>query len=186
MTSKKNVLITNGFGIVWITKVVGYPNRFISEFKQRLIDSFQQTWHAHISENDKYSWYHSFKDAFQPERYLNILTNKWHRSNLVRFRIRTMGFQKNRRWFDIDNLENGSCPVCKEGLEDENHFLFDCKAYNDLREISVLFNVHNIQRYNLVHFLSSFDEEKVKALALFISQAFSKRREMLINADLNE
>ena len=183
LSDVKNVLIRNGFGIVWITKVVGCPNRFISEFKQRLIDSFQQNWHAHISENEKYQWYHSFKDVFQPEKYLNVITNKWHRCNLARFRIRTMGLQMNRRWFDVglDNPENALCLLCSEGSEDEIHFLYDCRVYNDLRETSAIFNIHNLQRYNLVNIMTSSDEEVLKALALFISQIFSKRRETILN-----
>eukprot|EP00745_Piridium_sociabile_P040569 TRINITY_DN782_c0_g1_i3.p1 TRINITY_DN782_c0_g1~~TRINITY_DN782_c0_g1_i3.p1 ORF type:complete len:396 (+),score=16.17 TRINITY_DN782_c0_g1_i3:171-1358(+) len=107
----KKVLIENGFGVVWIMQEVGSEKSFVLEFKQRLIDCFQQNWHARISENQKYRWYHSFKDVFQPERYLSIITNKWHRCVLARFRMRTLGLYVNRRWFDVDVSVNAPCTL---------------------------------------------------------------------------
>ena len=75
----KNVLTQNGFGLVWITQEVGNDNVFISEFKDRLICSYKQNWHAALEENSKYQWYSSFKSYFQPEKYLTIIQNKWQK-----------------------------------------------------------------------------------------------------------
>ena len=99
-----------------------------------------------------------------------------------------MGFNKNRRGFDVgvDDRENSLCPLCLDALEDEIHVLYDCRIYNDLRKKSTLFNVHNLQRYNFVNIMSSYDEEVLKALALFISQIFSKRRELILKKICNK
>ena len=61
----KKMLTTHGFGIVWMCQGVGYEQGFISEFRDRLVDSHKQNWHAQMEESEKYDWFLSFKSIFQ-------------------------------------------------------------------------------------------------------------------------
>ena len=89
-TKVKQVLMENGFGIVWMCQGVGHDLEFIREFRDRLIDSYKQNWHFEVENNDKYSWFFSFKSIFHVEKYLLVLTKKWYRDMLARFRTRTL------------------------------------------------------------------------------------------------
>ena len=84
--------------------------------------------------NDKYEWFFSFKSIFQTEKYISIVTNKWHRVNIARFRLRTLGFYANKRWFDDNKNAHVPCPMCDSAPDDEKHFLFKCKSYDDIRK----------------------------------------------------
>jgi hypothetical protein len=63
-TYVQQLLVENGFEIVRMFQQVGSIELFTSEFKDRLICTFQQNWHWEISQKDRYSWYFSFKDIF--------------------------------------------------------------------------------------------------------------------------
>ena len=95
----KAILQKHGYGIVWLSQGVGNERQFLSEFKDRLICSFKQNWHADLETNDKYRWFYSFKSVFQSEIYLEVLTDKWQRANYAKFRLRTLGFNANKQWF---------------------------------------------------------------------------------------
>mgnify|MGYP006283498633 FL=1 len=118
----KKMLTMHGFGIVWMCQGVGYEQGFLSEFKDRLIDAYKQDWHAHMEESEKYEWFLSLKSIFQVEKYIKIVTNKWHRSNLVRFRLRALGLNATRRWFYSNTSAHSTCPMCDAEIEDEMHF----------------------------------------------------------------
>ena len=70
------MLNENGFGIVWQCQGVGYEDRFVAEFKDRIMSCYNQNWHSDIEGNKKYKWFYTFKDSFFTERYLSFITTK--------------------------------------------------------------------------------------------------------------
>ena len=60
----QQILNENGFGIVWQCQGVGYEDRFIAEFKDRIMSCYKQNWHSNIEGNEKYKWFYTFKDSF--------------------------------------------------------------------------------------------------------------------------
>ena len=54
VSSVKNVLKENGFGIVWLCQGVGSVTQFVAEFKNRLISCYKQNWHSDIESDDRY------------------------------------------------------------------------------------------------------------------------------------
>ena len=169
--SVKRMLTTHGFGIVWMCQGVGHEHGFISEFKNRLIDSYKQEWHATMEESDKYNWFFSFKNIFQTEKYIRIISNKWHRSNLVRFRVRSLGLNATKRWFQTNTLAQTACPMCGSQFEDEIHFLFVCKSYDDIRQKCIIFNDETLERRDITRVLETENETQLKSLAKFIALA---------------
>eukprot|EP00745_Piridium_sociabile_P004303 TRINITY_DN1254_c0_g1_i4.p1 TRINITY_DN1254_c0_g1~~TRINITY_DN1254_c0_g1_i4.p1 ORF type:complete len:981 (+),score=112.61 TRINITY_DN1254_c0_g1_i4:2532-5474(+) len=172
----KNVLTTHGFGIVWMCQGVGYQQAFMLEFKDRLIASYKQDWHAHLEESNKYSWFFSFKNVFQTERYIKVVNNKWHRLSLARFRLRALGLNANKRWYSADTSSRSPCPMCGALIEDEIHFLFLCKYYDDMRKSCVVFNENISKERDITSVLSTNDEKILRSLARFIALAWDSRR----------
>ena len=179
----KSCLTVNGFGIVWLSQEVGDDKRFIATFTDRLVSCFKQNWHAKLESEDKYSWFYSFKSILQPEKYLLIVTNKWHRDMLARFRTRTLGFRANLRWFDFQGASDNFCLFCpdKPVKEDEVHFLFHCKAYKHIREKCDLFSASDShgQRLSLIDILTSLDDYIILSLAKYVAEAISVRNKIL-------
>ena len=176
----KNVLMQYGFGFVWLCQGVGNEKMFLSEFKDRLVCCFKQNWHAKLNSDDKYEWYFSFKSVFEPEKYLMIVTNKWHRDMLARFRTRTLGLQANPKWFTENRAVHG-CPTCGDSSvsEDEYHLLFDCKSYESIRNDYMLFRLPEALNSNLVSIVSSDSDHVITQLAEFIAKAVKIRTIML-------
>eukprot|EP00745_Piridium_sociabile_P026380 TRINITY_DN42111_c0_g1_i2.p1 TRINITY_DN42111_c0_g1~~TRINITY_DN42111_c0_g1_i2.p1 ORF type:complete len:263 (+),score=14.28 TRINITY_DN42111_c0_g1_i2:674-1462(+) len=175
----KKALIENGFGIVWLCQGVGFENYFIEELKDRLIANFKQNWHLDIESNPKYTWFFSFKDIFQPEKYLSNVANRWNRDALLKFRARVCGFKSNSQWFtSTENNDSASCPLCQQDAEDEVHFLFNCIAYSNIRAKYNLFTQFSTQTdmKDVVSLLKSNDETIILSLSGFIAEALKQRK----------
>ena len=82
-TSVRNILFSLGFGYVWLQQGVGCDRAFISVFKQRLTDIYQQEWSASILQKDMYAKYRDFKNVFESERYFEFVDIKCFRDYLV-------------------------------------------------------------------------------------------------------
>ena len=176
----KQVLTVNGFGIAWLCQDVGNKKLFISEFKDRLISCYKQNWHSNIQEHEKYVWFSSFKSIFQPEMFLKAITNKFHRSMLARFRCRTLGLKASKRWYNVERTEDDLCEMCTEGVrEDENHFMFYCNAYQNIRNRTQLFENFNARNHNLPGLLQSKDNDLIVMLAEYISEAVNVRKKKM-------
>eukprot|EP00745_Piridium_sociabile_P016061 TRINITY_DN23886_c1_g1_i4.p1 TRINITY_DN23886_c1_g1~~TRINITY_DN23886_c1_g1_i4.p1 ORF type:complete len:305 (+),score=12.69 TRINITY_DN23886_c1_g1_i4:54-968(+) len=172
----KKVLAENGFGIVWLNQGVGSETQFISEFKDRLICCYRQTCHARMDGNYKYDWFMSFKNNFEVEQYLMIVTHTWHRCNLSTFRTRTLGLNANRRWFEVS--DNKACFMCAgtDNTENETHFVFDCPAYAEIRRKCKIFSEPIVQRRDLTLILSTTNNEIILSFPKFIAEASDLRK----------
>jgi hypothetical protein len=171
----KKTLTVHGFGIVWLCQGVGYEKGFILEFKDRLLSSYKQNWHSDMENIEKYNWFYSFKSIFETEKYIMAVTIKWHRICLARFRLRTLGFNAHKRWFHTDTAAPSPCPMCGFLLEDEMHFMFHCKTYDDIREKCNVFRTNVAKNEDLVGMLKMDDAEQLRSLAKFIAEAYSLR-----------
>ena len=60
----QQILNENGFGIVWQCQGAGYEDRFVAEFKDRIMLCYKQNWHSDIEGNEKYKCFYTFKDSF--------------------------------------------------------------------------------------------------------------------------
>ena len=174
----KNILTKNGFGFVWMNQGVGHEQAFLSEFRERLVLCFRQNWHAELEENERCRWCSSFKDVFQAERYLNVVTNKWHRDCLINFRMRTLGLNANKHWFLTQSI-NQACPFCQDAQEDEFHVVFCCTEYTEIRKKCTLFNTQFVDRKSLIDVLKSENDESVRSLARFIAEATNHRQKKI-------
>ena len=178
VTNVKAVLVENRFGIMFLCQSVGSETHFIAEFKDRLICCYKQNWHSERESDDRYRWFYSFKCAFEAEKYLMGITNKWLRGMYARFRLRAFGLKSHKQWFTTEQQGDFTCPMCGQEREDEIHFVVHCQAYTDLRKNYSMFDSHTVQSgiNYLRALLASKNETKIMALAKYITEAMKVRR----------
>ena len=125
----KELLCRNGFGDVWLQQNVGHLNRFVSVFKQRLLDQFQQDWSASITSKERFEFYSIFKQSIQTEKYIDVLQLRCFREAHIKFRFGISPILLHRLRYRNDIIPRDLlCHVCKDEIEDESHVLFSCKA----------------------------------------------------------
>ena len=76
VTNLKNLLFSNGFGLIWFTQDVGDEELFMKSVVLQLNDIAKQTWNSEIDSSPKFSTYREFKSLLNPEKYLYTLITK--------------------------------------------------------------------------------------------------------------
>ena len=117
---------------------------------KRLVDIFHQETFAEINNpNSKLRTYSLMKTKIGYESYLSQITSVTNRISLTKFRLsnhslmiekgRHLGIHKNARF----------CKFCEHEIEDEIHFLINCKTFAIIRE--KLFDIANNGIYYFYH-----------------------------------
>jgi hypothetical protein len=107
----------------------------------------EKEWIANMKKRPKLRSYILFKKKLEMETYLISENNKTARYILTSIRTGTNILRIDAgRWAQPrEAVQNRVCRVCLSGeVEDERHFIFDCKAYDNLRKsmISNLSSLH--------------------------------------------
>jgi hypothetical protein len=106
----------------------------LDECKTRLQQKQQASWQTAIQQKPKLRFYVLFKNSLEPEKYVSLNLSRYERSVLAQIRLGILKIHVETGRFTNTKLEDRICKVCNEGvIEDEDHFLFQCEAYNDLR-----------------------------------------------------
>ena len=107
-------------------------NRYIGIMKNKYVSCWNQT----LQQSHKLSFYCTIKDYYSPSPYLVLTRKNPSIKALVRFRISSHQLRiKTGRYENIPRNER-ICHFCTSNkIEDENHFLLDCKAYSQIRDI---------------------------------------------------
>ena len=157
----KKLLCGNGFGDVWLQQNVGHLNRFVSVFKQRLLDQFQQ---------ERFEFYSIFKQSLQTEKYIDVLQLRCFREAYIKFRFSISPVLVHRLRYRNDIIPRDLlCPVCKDELEDESHVLFSCKAYEDFRKDVSWFNgSHTAAVADVSHVMLADNETSIWEVSRFL------------------
>ena len=69
------------------------------------------------------------KTKLEPEDYVLRLMSRYHRSTFAKFRCGILPLNLEVGRYRGIKAEDRICPVCKNGVETEIHFLFECDAY---------------------------------------------------------
>ena len=133
VTGVHDELYRNGYGYVWENQGVQNVKGFLNAYRQRLIDSFGQSWHSHIIESARFCVYRQFKSSVYLETCFDVISNKHLRDLLVRFRFGVSEIQTHKLRYFYGTGQNFKCPLCNARLEDEMHFLFHCERLEDVR-----------------------------------------------------
>ena len=146
--------------------------------KQRLIDTYQQTWYASINNSNRLETYARFKHKFCHEKYLDIVTENKYRKALTQFRLSSHDLAIERgRYQNIDRQER-ICNFCTGKLvESEYHFLLVCPLYRELRQKYMKSYYCRWPTLNKFDSLMSADNKRtILSLAKYIYYASELRR----------
>ena len=169
---------------MWLCQGVGYATSHVLQpsLKNRLLACYKRHWHSNIENNEKYRWFYSFKSYLEDaEKYLLVITNKWHGDSLARFRLGCCGLRSRTRWFCNDEqTRDSTCPSCSSGDVGEMHLLFVCIAYAEILRIYDIFNtVVGQPNENHVHsLLACKDQMKLKKLKICGRGNVRKKKEI--------
>ena len=159
------------FGII---RVLGCLNAFIREFRQRLTDMRWQAWDDHVNTSDRFSLYRQFKSLACAEPYIMLNLNRYIRYTLTRFRF---GMSDIKVHYNVEELK---CLLYLSAVDNEDHFVLCCPAFEDLRyEFIESKYFNNPCEFRLALLLATQNERALKNLALFLYKAFSRRKTLL-------
>ena len=98
--------------------------------RQRLLDIEQGTWISEIHNDERKD-----RRTHDYENYLANVRNINHRVPIRKLRLRNhkLAIETGRYVKPYKPPDQKICPLCKTGIEDEEHFLMNCIAYRDPR-----------------------------------------------------
>ena len=138
------------------------PNILIREVKQRLMNQFIQDWKTRLqSTMGKLRAYKEIKHDFNYELHLEF--PYYLRNTFTKLRINNHSLRIETGRFSLPSLpiEDHKCFLCRDSVEDQLHFLFDCGHYHDLEEHKVMLSyceyinnsfkdLSNIDKWNFI------------------------------------
>ena len=179
----RNLLSELGFYEVWVQQGVGNYNVFISLFKQRLTDNYIQNTNARLQTHSRARFFNLF-GSFQFHDFLNLIRVPKYKYCLIKLRLSSHRLAvETGRWNKPHPipLEERKCRFCTS-LEDEFHFLFECKLHDGIRKTYIpryYWNKPNIPK--LVELFNSNNKKLLTNLGIYIYKAFKFRSEQVIS-----
>ena len=155
----------------------------------RMRDIFHQEAFAAIStESSKLRTYKLIKGEIGFERYLTTVNNIKTRTTLTKFRLsnHTLMIEKGRHQ-NIDK-KHRFCPFCPNCIEDEMHFLLECKCFATHRK-ELFLSIDEKIRDNNMHFHNKIEKfinllsniDIIPLTAQYLVKAFHTREHLLEN-----
>ena len=130
----KNMLNDLDFSYLWTGDNLSCGQ--IQVFIKRLNDQYIQKWFADFSTTPKLCTYNMFTTDPTFEKYLECVTNTYHRTELARFRCSSYNLKIEIGRYNYKRVkrQNRVCCCCNMGtIEDDYHFLLVCPSLSDIR-----------------------------------------------------
>ena len=174
-TQIKRILQCHGFEYIWRDQnEICIPYLSI---RQRILDTYKQTWYSEINNSCRLDAYCIFKHNCELESYLNIERNKKYKLALTRFRTSSHSLMIETGRYDDTARNQRICQFCNMGkVEDEYHFLLVCPYYRDLRRNFLKpYFCHWPTLMKFETLLLRTSKHSVTSLSKYIYFAFQKR-----------
>ena len=106
----------------------------ILHFVDHMQKKYITHWKHSLCNSQKLEFCNVFKDSYTLSTYLDLTRKNPNRKTLVK--LRRSDHKLNIETGRYDNISrcNRICPVCGLSVEDEIHFLFDCRKYSAIRD----------------------------------------------------
>ena len=102
--------------------------------KQRIFDTYYQSWYAAINNSNRLMMYSIYKHEFSQETYLDFISNRNIRTAFSRFRLSSHDLAIESCRYDDTPRSDRLCKFCNLNVvENEYHFLLVCPLYIDIR-----------------------------------------------------
>jgi hypothetical protein len=165
-----------GFGFVWENQGVEDVRLFLREFRDRLIACKWQEWDFHVQNSDRFSTYRTCCTTHEVKTYLQMNLDNHLKYIMTRFRLGisdiAQHYYRYRKHSEVDII----CPLCKNGKEDELHFVLCCPALATLRIRYIPLKFHRYPNwFRLSLLLASEKDSIIKNLSIYLYKAFHLR-----------
>ena len=154
---------------------IGNHNKFKGANKRALEEAFRKWWKKSLDDPNlsRLQFYKKIKSEHRPEKYLDIheFELRKHISKL-RCSDHVLEIEKGRhkKGEAYKEAKDRKCIFCKNGdVEDEEHFVFKCDTYTELRR---KYRIDNINETS-----SLFTEQCLNDLGNYLKEAFELRKE---------
>ena len=130
----RDLISTLGFYEIWLYQDVGNVKLFLLNVKQRIRDHFIQGCSGRLQDSSRANFHkHVANFSFQP--YQEMLTIPKYRISVSKLRVSShIVYIKTGRWRRPHSVlyHERKCHICNV-LDDEYHFVLECRMLNDLR-----------------------------------------------------
>ena len=154
---------------------------------------YEVEWKSYLDKSTRLEFYRNMKNKYNFENYLDIITNRRHKAAYAKLRIsahklhievgRYKKYDSKLRKYVNTLREERTCSKCKDKVEDEYHFLFDCEKNKTLRDklyVSINDQItkamfHQMDKIEKGQFLlnpENFPPHLVNLIAKFIHDSF--------------
>ena len=151
-------------------------------FKEKLMFNFECTWKDNVVDKLKLRSYVKYKSDLKVCKYVTLNLDREQRSLFAQLRLGILPlFIETGRFKRVPSDER-ICTLCKNGVEDEKHFLLYCNAFNDLRDDLfnlVSLNVSGFKDFDENEKISFLLEKECRLTSKYISKAFYLRKSIL-------
>ena len=123
-----------------VSTKIAYQQNVSSLVKTKLINRFKENLAYNLAQckelyQGKLRTYALFKNVFQKEKYLSVIKDTDIHKCFMSFRISSHKLEIERGWNKKHSVKDRLCKSCNSGaVEDEKHFIFNCKLYSCLRQ----------------------------------------------------
>jgi len=165
-------------------------NTTIAEFSCKMKNAYFEKWKSDIQTSNKLSFFRSFKDNYESEKYLDIIDNFEQRRHFTKFRVSNHQLAIETGRYQKMPIEDRICTLCdKHVVESEIHLLFHCPFYTHLRnEFFGQIDSNDINQQSdhlkltrkLFH---SNDEKTIQRFSKYIHKCFKSRQDELSKTD---
>ena len=156
---------------------IGNHNKFKKATKYALENGFQKWWKNALNEPglSRLNFYKKMKSEFGMENYFKI-SGFQQRRHISKLRCSDHALEIEKGRHKKGNTRTQAhervCTICKNGyVEDEEHFLLKCGAYNSVRK------KYKFENFNEA--LEFFNEENLSTLGKYLIEAFEIRETMM-------
>ena len=142
--------------------------------RENLLSLFINKWQKDIVKKPKLRTYCTFKTEFYTETYVTMNLSHQERSIISQFRLGTLPLEIELGRFINKKVEDRICR-CKNGVEDEIHFLFDCNLYDDIRDVFFKdVNINTTEDKNMI--IKKLCVEHPRQFAKYLLKAMDGRK----------
>ena len=162
---------------IWNQQSTVQSRLFLAKLKEKLIERYTCDWlNKIVYYIDRFAFYSKIKQERKLETYFTYIDKNIFRDMFVRFRFGVTDIATHKgRYSNIDL----SCPLCKNHIENEVHFVIDCPYYDDLRRMLLRLEPDEPGEVSLVNIITSDNVHTLRNFAMYIYYALKRRNNLL-------
>lgn len=177
LSGVREVLRRYGYENTWNAQSVSNKKEFLMAFKNSVMQDEENTWNQNIQTFGCLKYYKTLKQALKFEPFLETGLSRTSLNLLVRFRGGLLKIGTNEgRWYGTSR----ACPMCNTGKEEnEEHFLFDCIAWQHFRRLGGLKSLPFFIQRNVNYLFDNPTKDGLLKLAGYIEATMEERQSIL-------